>query len=135
MLRKRGGKEGGGGCLSLRLYKRQTGRVYRDNGRDGGPSARFLYAAATSGHDFPNISFDSESRGGEGMGLGAAADRVPGLMRSQVGNDTENCATGFFPGAVIVCRVFRGNSERFAARRRGSYATFSPLSSRSIERH
>lgn len=103
----------------MRLYKRQAGRVYRDNGRDGGPSARFLHAAATSGHDFPNISFDSESRGGEGMGLGAAADRVPGLMRSQVGNDTENCATGFFPGGVIVV-FFRGNSEEFAARRRGS---------------
>lgn len=38
-------------------------------GRDGGPSARFLHAAATSGHDFPNISFDSESRGGNGTGI------------------------------------------------------------------
>ncbi|KOX77243.1 hypothetical protein WN51_10849 [Melipona quadrifasciata] len=93
----------GPGSRPLAFKLEFTGRVYRDNGRDGWRTkCKVLHAAATSGHDFPNISFDSESRGGEGMGLGAAADRVPGLTRSQVGNGTENCATGFFPGGVIV---------------------------------
>lgn len=45
-------------------------------------------------------------------------------MRSQqVGNDTENCATGFFPGRCN-CRVFLREERRICSEKAGqSYVT------------